>query len=58
MATTVWEFPTDHDGPWPCPQGCGGLTEDEAGGPCQRCWAAVDDQERRLRDVALGEFAP
>ncbi|MGW6502948.1 hypothetical protein [Nonomuraea angiospora] len=27
--------------PYPCPQGCGGFTEDPAGGPCKACWDAV-----------------
>jgi len=22
-----------------CPMGCGGLTEDPYGGPCETCWA-------------------
>lgn len=24
-----------------CPQGCGGMTEDAAGGPCKACWSTV-----------------
>lgn len=38
--TLTWEFPADSDA-WPCPEGCGGLTEDPAGGPCKRCWDQV-----------------
>lgn len=39
MSTIVWEnLP---DGVQPCPQGCGGLTEDPYGGPCRACWDAV-----------------
>lgn len=39
MSTIVWEnLP---DGAQPCPQGCGGLTEDPYGGPCRACWDAV-----------------
>lgn len=26
---------------WPCPEGCGGPTEDPYGGPCKQCWDAV-----------------
>jgi hypothetical protein len=38
------------DGAWPCPNACGGLTDDEGGGPCQACWDKVtrprdDDQD-------------
>lgn len=25
----------------PCPNACGGLTEDPYGGPCKACWAKV-----------------
>ena len=42
MAVYVIEVPTDSDA-WPCPEACGGMTEDEAGGPCRRCWDKVDD---------------
>ncbi len=38
MTTLVWEVPEGSDF-WPCPEGCGGPTEDAAGGPCKRCWA-------------------
>lgn len=57
MAQLVWEFPADYDGQWPCPQGCGRLTEDPYGGPCRCCWNAVDDQEQQLRSV-LGDTSP
>lgn len=26
-----------------CPMGCGRTTEDPYGGPCQRCWDAVEN---------------
>lgn len=35
----VWEGTGDV--PNFCPQGCGGLTEDPYGGPCQACWDAA-----------------
>lgn len=39
MSTIIWEdLPDDA---WPCPMGCGGLTEDPYGGPCRACWDAV-----------------
>ena len=28
-----------------CPNGCGGVTEDPYGGPCQACWDAVSNDE-------------
>ena len=40
MAILMWEFPADSDA-WPCPEACGGLTEDPAGGPCKCCWDKV-----------------
>jgi hypothetical protein len=45
MATLIIET-TDPDF-WPCPEGCGGATEDEAGGPCRRCWDKVDEPGER-----------
>lgn len=30
----------------PCPMGCGGMTDDPAGGPCKACWAKVYDKNR------------
>jgi hypothetical protein len=27
----------------PCPMGCGGLTDDVAGGPCKTCWDNLPD---------------
>jgi len=30
---------------WPCPEGCGGATEDPYGGPCRRCWGKVDQPD-------------
>lgn len=44
MAVMEWVFPADYDGNWPCPEGCGGLTEDTAGGPCNACWRKLDDE--------------
>lgn len=43
----VFDFPEDYDGDEPCPMGCGRLTEDAAGGPCEACWAELyhDDDE-------------
>jgi hypothetical protein len=35
----TWEGPGEV--PNFCPQGCGGITEDPYGGPCQACWDAV-----------------
>ena len=40
----VWEGPED-EMPNFCPQGCGGVTGDPYGGPCQACWDAVDERE-------------
>lgn len=53
------EFVLPEGSPDPCPNACGGLTEDEAGGPCKACWAKVgrDDDERpgcTLRPGQLG----
>lgn len=35
------EFELSEDSLDPCPNACGGLTEDPYGGPCKACWAAV-----------------
>jgi hypothetical protein len=43
--TFIWDLDLD-DGRSPCPEGCGGLTEDSYGGACQRCensWPASDE---------------
>lgn len=57
MATLVWET-TDPDF-WPCPEGCGGATEDEAGGPCRRCWEKVDDgSSDRWWDIRAQAYEP
>lgn len=48
MAILIFET-TDPDF-WPCPEGCGGATEDAGGGPCQRCWDAVPNPYERLDD--------
>lgn len=35
------------DDEWePCPMGCGGLTEDPYGGPCDRCWEKAYREQR------------
>jgi hypothetical protein len=35
----VWDnLPEDA---WPCPNACGGLTNDAAGGPCSACWDKI-----------------
>lgn len=39
MSTLVIET-TDPDY-WPCPQACGGPTEDPYGGPCSACWRTL-----------------
>lgn len=44
------ELPDSADVPNYCPQGCGDLTEDEAGGPCKACWRAID-RDARLDDM-------
>ena len=43
---TIHEYilPEDSD-LTPCPMGCGGFTEDVAGGPCNKCWKEVDDDD-------------
>jgi hypothetical protein len=40
-----WEFP-EHSEAWPCPEACGGLTEDPYGGPCKACWRVITARER------------
>jgi hypothetical protein len=37
------DVPEGVDFAW-CPEGCGRTTGDPYGGPCQACWAKVDDQ--------------
>jgi len=41
-----YELPADANCE-PCPMGCGGMTADPAGGPCQSCIAALyaEDEE-------------
>lgn len=39
MATL--EFVLPEGSPDPCPNACGGLTEDPYGGPCKACWRQV-----------------
>lgn len=38
---TTLEFVLPEGSPDPCPNACGGLTEDPYGGPCKACWAKV-----------------
>jgi hypothetical protein len=45
-ATMEWIVPADVD-ITPCPEGCGGLTEDPYGGPCSACWRRIDDLSQR-----------
>lgn len=40
MAKFEWDFDLDDESE-PCPMGCGGLTDDPYGGPCERCWASA-----------------
>lgn len=37
----ILEFELPEGSPDPCPNACGGLTEDPYGGPCKACWAAT-----------------
>lgn len=57
MPIQFWEVEeAAYDGPEPCPMGCGNLTHDAAGGPCEYCWDdlyasnepddGLDDEER------------
>lgn len=48
MPTLVFELP--EGSPDPCPNACGGLTEDPYGGPCKACWAGVDRAESDFWD--------
>lgn len=41
-----WIVPADVD-ITPCPEGCGGLTEDPYGGPCAACWRRIDAISQR-----------
>lgn len=38
---TTLEFVLPEGSPDPCPNACGGLTEDPYGGPCKACWNDV-----------------
>lgn len=44
MTTYTYETDDEGDDVEPCPMGCGGLTDDPAGGPCESCWDAVPDE--------------
>jgi hypothetical protein len=44
--TFEWVVPADVD-ITPCPEGCGGLTEDPYGGPCAACWRRIDAISQR-----------
>jgi hypothetical protein len=37
----ILEFDLPEGSPDPCPNACGGFTEDPYGGPCQACWRDV-----------------
>lgn len=39
-ATTLIRDAFD-EGDEPCPMGCGNLTDDPYGGPCEQCWSDV-----------------
>jgi hypothetical protein len=56
MPTLVFELP--EGSPDPCPNACGGITEDPYGGPCKACWA--DDAREGLGwgDYPLQETYP
>lgn len=57
MMTLIIET-TDPDF-WPCPEGCGGATDDAAGGPCSRCWDRIDAQgDDRWWDIRAQAYAP
>ena len=66
MVSPILTWEGTGDVPNFCPQGCGGITEDPYGGPCQACWDAVgkDDDEDQDEDddddgyvaVTPGEF--
>ena len=38
-----------------CP-GCGGITDDPAGGPCSLCWERTDEAERLARERDVAEY--
>lgn len=46
------EFVLPEGSPDPCPNACGGLTEDPYGGPCKTCWRKVgrDGEEEVCED--------
>lgn len=39
MPTLIFE--TDDPDFWPCPEACGGPTDDPAGGPCTARWGRI-----------------
>jgi hypothetical protein len=41
----ILEFVLPEGSPDPCPNACGGLTEDPYGGPCKACWAKVSHRD-------------
>ena len=51
---TTLEFLLPEGSPDPCPNACGRLTEDAAGGPCKACWAAVPGPYDQDEDDASG----
>ena len=42
----TWEGGPEDEVPNFCPNGCGGISEDPYGGPCQACWDAVGNAGR------------
>jgi hypothetical protein len=52
------EFVLPEGSPDPCPNACGGLTEDPYGGPCKACWAQVGRDEGDWDDYPLQETYP
>lgn len=49
------EFVLPEGSPDPCPNACGGLTEDPYGGPCKACWAKVGRGDDDGHCVHCGE---
>lgn len=53
MAVQEFVFPSDSD-LQPCPMGCGRITEDVAGGPCDACWSSIDEGPEDMTCVHCG----
>lgn len=54
--TPTFEFVLPEGSNDPCPNACGGLTEDPYGGPCKSCWANTGKGE--WDDYPLQETYP